>query len=227
MGARSERRSRQNPGPPEGRRGDDDMPIYPAFPEYPETSRSSASRTLLVQALLLSGKYRDALDMCKEGEALGWFYSDNPRRWVVPFLLLCLKKDRSLESAPNLESMWNRCYGSLDPFSVYEDRDIAQRFQEAILAVVHSVRFTTSERKVFVTWCVEEAGARVDAIVSGTYRKSYDKAAELLMAVREVLKSLGMGDEGIELVEDYRSRYPRHRAFQEELRMAGQKEGTR
>jgi len=194
-----------------------DGPWYPNIFNT-EKSKSTASRTLLTQALLLAGRHKDAFELCQAVGALGWFYSDNPKRWVVTFLLVCLQKDRSLKRSPNLKGLWDRTYGDLDPFCLYEDPETPRSFERAMFETISSVRFSAKDKKKYLSWCVEEAGARVDAIVSGKHRKSYDKAAELLLASAEVLVGLDRGDEAVELVERYRCKYPRHRAFQEELR---------
>jgi hypothetical protein len=65
---------------------------------------------------------------------------------------------------------------------------------------------------------VEVAHRRVDGIVGGQHRKSYDKAAVVTTACAEVLRLRGDRAAADSLVSEVRNRFPRHRAFQAELK---------
>jgi len=67
------------------------------------------------------------------------------------------------------------------------------------------------------------AQQRVDAIVGGKHRGSYDKAALLTVACAEVLRLRGDKAAADTLVNEVRNRFPRHRAFQSELETALQR----
>jgi len=71
--------------------------------------------------------------------------------------------------------------------------------------------------------CVDETGKRIDAVASNKRRGSYGKAANLLEAMAEGLAQRGEMQEGMVLVEKYRSKYPRHRIFQSEIAEARKK----
>lgn len=60
----------------------------------------------------------------------------------------------------------------------------------------------------------------MDAIVGEKHRDSYHKAANLLVALAEVLANRGMKADGATLIEKYQRKYNRHIAFQRELREA-------
>jgi hypothetical protein len=60
----------------------------------------------------------------------------------------------------------------------------------------------------------------VRAIVEGLHRKSYEKAAVVVVACAEVLQARGRGTQAEKLLADLRSRFPRHRAFQDALKAA-------
>jgi len=68
-------------------------------------------------------------------------------------------------------------------------------------------------------WCAKEVGKRVDAIVSGQHRKSYFKAAYLLVGFCEV--RLHVGDPlPYRMLQTYAAKYPRHSAFRGEIKEA-------
>lgn len=62
---------------------------------------------------------------------------------------------------------------------------------------------------------------RVNAIVSGYHRGSYGKAALLGAALGEVEESMGTPQGKRRRVEKYLLAFPKHRAFQSEMRAYG------
>lgn len=82
--------------------------------------------------------------------------------------------------------------------------------------------WSEAERTTFQAWCVNVTRQRVDAIVSGEHRQSYDKAALLVAAYSEAMQSENP-KEANAIVDEVRQRFPRHSAFQSELRTALQR----
>ena len=74
-----------------------------------------------------------------------------------------------------------------------------------------------------VTWCLDVTKRRVNAIVSNQHRGSYDRAAVLLAACAETLWLRGNDREAQALVDEVHQRFPRHRAFQTEVKAAVQR----
>ena len=66
----------------------------------------------------------------------------------------------------------------------------------------------------------EAAKRRIDAIVSGKHRKSYWKAAELILAIAETYWSNSESEKGQMLIDYFQKKYNRHAAFQRELKAA-------
>lgn len=79
---------------------------------------------------------------------------------------------------------------------------------------------TLDKQEKFLSWCLDIATKRVNAIVGEQHRGSYGKAAMLIAACAEVLRLRGNGKEADALFNDARNRFPRHRAFQSELNAA-------
>ena len=78
------------------------------------------------------------------------------------------------------------------------------------------------QQEQVLSWCLDVAQQRVDAIVGNQHRRSYPKAAMLIAACAEVLRLRGKGGEADALLDDVRNRFPRHRAFQADLKAAVQ-----
>jgi len=67
-------------------------------------------------------------------------------------------------------------------------------------------------------WCLKKSSDRINAIVSNTYRHSYHKAALLTVTCTEMLKELKKSAEANKFYRSIQQRYPRHSAFQAELK---------
>ena len=59
---------------------------------------------------------------------------------------------------------------------------------------------------------------RADAIVSGQHRSHYGEVAALLAIVGEIKEDMGMQGAKRYIYEQYRKKFPRHSAFQGEMK---------
>ena len=71
----------------------------------------------------------------------------------------------------------------------------------------------------------DEIGHRVDAIVSNQHRGSYHKAAGLMVAMAETLANREERQDGMDFIDKYKNKYPRHTAFKSEFTQAVQTSG--
>jgi hypothetical protein len=105
----------------------------------------------------------------------------------------------------------------------------ADRVFEEFLSVMPQCARTLSpeDEEKYLAWCVKETGNRVEAIVGGKFRRSYEGAARLLVAVAEAL----CAKRGVAAAETYmlefRNKYPRHTAFHACLHECAAKSGFR
>jgi GH24 family phage-related lysozyme (muramidase) len=94
-------------------------------------------------------------------------------------------------------------------------------YQEAL----SRTRLKGPQAESLLSWCVQVGERRACAIVENLRRKSYDKAAALAAACAEVLRIRSRREQADGLLERLRTRFPRHRAFQDELKTAAAKVG--
>ena len=97
---------------------------------------------------------------------------------------------------------------------------VRQRLEVAYTERLHDVAVPAGRQQEFLSWCLDVAQQRIDAIVSKQYRKSYGKAAVLTAACAEVLRARENTGTADAFVNEIRNRFPRHRAFQAELKTA-------
>lgn len=187
-----------------------------------EQSTSFASEGVLINTLLLSGRYEKVFEMCKGKGPLGWSCSENPKPLFVTFMMVVLSKEGMHSKI--LYKQWEDAIGNT---SYNASKEYIEKYRKVIDFIKKSIK-PTKEREEFYLkfkWCIDEIGHRVDAIVSNQHRGSYHKAAGLLVAMAEALANREEKQEGMDLIERYRSKYPRHTAFKSEITQALQASG--
>ena len=125
---------------------------------------------------------------------------------------------------PNLAQVWQwRLEYSTDSWYGMEKNPVCRRLERAYADLLATASLSGNRQKSVLSWCLDVAQRRVDAIVGGQKRKSYDKAAILTVACAETLRLRGDAQAAGLLVDEIRNRFPRHRNFQAELGAALQR----
>jgi hypothetical protein len=96
-----------------------------------------------------------------------------------------------------------------------------KRLKSVYQELMSRVRLKKTQAESLLSWCVEVGERRACAIVEKLRRNSYDKAAVLTAACAEVLRLRGQPEPAAGLIERMHTRFPRHRAFQDELKLCG------
>jgi hypothetical protein len=139
---------------------------------------------------------------------------------------LVLVSGKAGDLPPNLARVWKWALETATSLSSYQkpaaDRG---RLESAYRTVMAKTRLKKAEAESLLTWCAETGEHRADAIVEKLRRRSYDKAAAIVAACAEVLCLHDRKDEADRLLDRVRERFPRHRAFQDELARARSKIG--
>ena len=173
------------------------------------------TKSVLAHAYLLSQQWESAHKMSLKENELGWSGSDNPQGLtVICFLGLAAERTPS-DFPPNLSLLWNTALE--DDFRFSEDKTVLSRLKQAYKEMFSSASL---EPQSLLDWCLRVSKKRAASIVQNQYRKSYWKAATLITACAEVLSILGQVQESQSIIAEIRNQFPRHRAFQAELRQA-------
>jgi hypothetical protein len=185
-----------------------------------EQNTSFVSEGVLFNALLLGGRYEKVFEMCKGRGPLGWSSSENPKPVFVTFMMVVLSKE-----GIHSKILYEQWENVIENTSYNASKDYVKKYRKIIEVIKESIKLTKEQEEFYLKWCKDEIGRRVDAIVSNQHRGSYHKAAGLLVAMAETLANRGEKQEGMDLTEKYRSKYPRHTAFKGELNQALQASG--
>jgi len=197
----------------------------PAFP----------TDALLAHARLLAGDLAAAHRAVADKEVLGWSSASSDQALVLSWLLVLLSGQPCEALPPNLETLWLwslRVTASDEwMYSPIGESELSQRMDRVYAAHLAwgresgRLRLEAEEEAAYLAWCLDVARRRVEAIVSNQYRTSYAKAANLTVACAEVLRQRGEVGAADAFVREIRERFPRHRAFQRELRAALERRG--
>ncbi|MBK6561973.1 hypothetical protein [Candidatus Amarobacter glycogenicus] len=179
----------------------------------------------LAHAALLAEDFGAAQRLADSLQVLGWS-SSNPQGAVVPCLLALLTGKLPDALPPNLAKLWQEglqqsYLATLTVLGTQGD-PLPKRLERAYTQSFARVSLAYHQQATLLAWCLEVAQKRTQAIVGGQHRKSYDKAAILTVACAEVLQLRGDRAAASGLVNETRTRFPRHRAFLTELTTAVQ-----
>jgi hypothetical protein len=191
-------------------------------------------QSVLAHACLLAGDFEAAHQLAAGEKVLGWSSSHNPQGLVVPFFLALLSGRSPGALPPNLAGLWEWGLQSSLGFWVGGwDKEnpplrrlegaYAEQFAQASVRDEGQEKILLLRLRSVQAWCLDVAQQRVNAIVGGQHRKSYGKAAMLTAACAEVLQLQGDREAASSFVSEIRNRFPRHRAFQAELKAAVQR----
>jgi hypothetical protein len=181
------------------------------------------SPAALAHACMLAGDWDAAHRLAAQRKVLGWSNSENSQGLVVPAFLALLAGRAPGALPANLAQLWRLgLQNSVSSWYGREEQEgsVLTRLERAYAEQFAQVQWSAGWQEQALSWCLEVAQRRVDAIVGGKHRRSYDKAALLTVACAEVLRLRGDKGAADTLVSEVRDRFPRHRAFQSELETA-------
>ncbi len=204
----------------------------------PDFWESDVRGNLGLYCHLLKGDYENAAVLLGKSKPLGWSSGEDPGVLGVPFFLLA-EWNQGKKLTANLSSLWNRATDPVLTFSFENDEwkgdedrpgdrrpaKPSSRFRKYLEAVLKEMPLQAAAKEKYFGLAGKIALKRIDAIVGNKRRKSYWKAAELLLAVAEVYWSNDRPDEGRALIARIKDKYRHHSAFRGELRNMAEKSG--
>ena len=185
-------------------------------------------KSVLAHAYLLAEDWDAARQLAAREKVLGWSSSANPQGLVLPFFLVLLSDKQPGALPSNLAQLWQQGLQNSIGFGYWgeggkEEEGTLKRLERAYADRFSTASLSHGQQEQVLSWCLDVAQQRVNAIVSNQHRASYPKAAVLIAACAEVLRLRGKGKEADALLDDVLNRFPRHRAFQADLKAAVQR----
>jgi hypothetical protein len=158
---------------------------------------------------------------------LGWNSGDIPNAVLVPFFLYA-RWDQERKLTPNIADLWKDSTDIPIEFGIFSQEDsdpgdLGKRLRDHLEKALKEFPIPEKEQDEYFLAAEKAALKRVDAIVGEKHRRSYWKAAQLLLAFAETYWSNGEADKGQRLINRFKEKYNRHHAFKTELQKAAKK----
>lgn len=144
----------------------------------------------------------------RDSMVLGW--GSGAKGIVVPLFLLLLNKNNHLSKAEKqlIDGIFYRI-GIEESDNNY--------FEKWLLNWREKVVLTTDQYDKYLSWVKKQVDKRTTAVVGGGFRKSYYKAAKLIVALGETLESNGEQNATARIIDHYQKEHSRKRAFKAEI----------
>ena len=150
----------------------------------------------------LNGNHELVWNECvMDTSALGW--SNSLKGFMFPLFLATITKDSCGVLTTDMVNQLGNRLGYVQFAELLSD-------SKPIL--------TDDRYQEYSKWCENQIGLRVDAIVTNQHRGAYDRAAELIVAMGEILMTNYNEPTGMNYILKFKQAYPRHNAFQRSLR---------
>lgn len=147
---------------------------------HSDLSRSHLPEGLLYRILILGVRHVKLFELCKRKGSLGWSGGNNPKPYFINYTMVLLSDNGKYTKVINNE------WGTLLTNSAYVvDSNLTDKYNKIIAHTSNNIELTEEQKAFYLQWCSKEIGKRVDAIIGNQYRKSYYKAANLLVAMAE------------------------------------------
>ncbi len=199
-------------------------PLELALDQSPDLYEDYVPENLEIQCYLLKGDYAKTAGLMSSSAPLGWSSGNSPNAILVPFFLYA-RWNQGKRLTANIADLWNEATDVPFRFGTFfqEDSacgDLGKRFRNQMENALKDSPIHEKEKDEYFHSAEEVALNRVDAIVGAKHRKSYWKAAQLLLALAETYWSTGKADKGQKLITRFKEKYKRHYAFKTELQKA-------
>lgn len=175
-----------------------------------ELEKTRYSRSLLNQLFLLSNNIEKAYELCSENTSILKGYNNEPEELTLAFTLRLLSKNNP-SFCSNNNILWKKNVEVIK--NEFYSTQIGKLFEDELNIAINNINLSSDDEKKYSNWCIELVSSTADYIVSNQYRDQYDNAALLLVCCKEMLWNMKLEERGIELINSFKNKYPRHRNF--------------
>lgn len=184
-----------------------DIKIARKHNQWEENNLTPFEKTII---FFFNMEFESVIEKCEQNKGfLGWSSGD-VRGVVIPLLLLMMNKNNIISKAGN--ALIEDIKYKLD----FEENE-KQNFIDCFQAWKAKISLSNEQFEYICQWLREMVQKRTDAVVGGNYRKSYHKAAKLIVAFGEMLESNRDYGAKEREIANYKKQHSRKSAFRAEL----------
>ena len=173
---------------------------------------------LYAKTLLMSGNLNSAFVLVKDEKSIGW--SSGINAGVVFAAVLSVLADHS-EKASTIKTLLRDYANKRAMYSEMFSLDDCKgtSFYDEIIKGLKQNKEIKSQAEEYFSWAEKIGKSRIDHIVSNKHRRAYERAAQVLGSLAEVLLVLGQKSKAAKILHAYYSeKYNRFSAFRKEVK---------
>ena len=180
----------------------------------------SPDKFLLVKTLLMTGRIKDSFSFAGDADKVGWSYQNHGG---VLFSSILYLAGRMNEDCSVTDSLLEDYAGDVF-FDMYDivfpdDFDVETECCHEIKYGLAISNITAEELDMYFKWAVNLGEKRIRHIVSNKYRKAYNRAARVLVALAETFAARDKNAEASAILKKYYHKlFNRFAAFRSEIK---------
>lgn len=180
---------------------------------------SHPSEVELLHAYLFAGMQEEALSLTGEEKELGWSCQHATQPLFLSACFFLALPIKAVDECPrNIRRFWENAFSGRRRSSCTETSSDTRMEEMKKVYEVLKERTNLKPHPKAIDWCLKIAEKRIFSIVSNQHRGAYGRAALLTMVCSEFLQLTGKEQEAIDFYAKVKGAFPRHSAFQRELR---------
>ena len=168
---------------------------------------------LLLKVLLMAGRLDEAFNEGKNEKTVGWSFGSGGILYAAVLSALT----GNSQQAKTIDTLLKEYADRYSSFGGNPEKK--QDIYTEIMKGLASLELTPAERQKYLTWAGKVGRDRAEYIVSNQRRNAYDRAARALGALAECYVLANERDKAKSLLHEFiQVKFPRHRAFQAEVK---------
>lgn len=189
-----------------------------------ELQRNQISKDQYVPLRLLMGDFDEVEKYCKQyKDPVGW--TGSFMKETIAMFLLFLYQGKTLRTATSRLLFKIDFKEDEENLQTNLEKQIYKESRSKDISALwillskwkEQYPMELDERKQHLSWIKKLINDRADAIVGNTYRGKYQETAIYLCAIGEVEESFGTTNAKLRIQQEYKSKFPRHRAFHSDM----------
>jgi hypothetical protein len=175
---------------------------------------------MLITALIMGGRIKQAFTRSKDAAPVGWSYSSSSGLLFSSALYLYSRmNDKCSVTSTLMEDYADRDFFGIFDYDFSDQYDLKGECLRQVTKGLAMSKLSDAELKKYFQWAVKLGEKRINHIVSNKYRKAYGRAAKVLVAMAEAYAANDDNKKAASVLKKYYYElFNRFSAFRSEVR---------